>query len=1226
VPIIELLLAIPIPEAYLADAERFSFMGTPKAQALYSIISFIMRMFHRRYVLRAKPKKKSDAMVTEPVADAAATAEAAGGAPAHETRANDTIGEQIAGHDEDDTSMDDEYSSDMDEPNRDETHAVTDVRVPPAVAEAPAAEAEQQKEKVDANYVINMVHKGTTFRKVRFFMEQMIYGPGISSGYILWVACYDKSCFGSIFLSLLGYNGIFHANPNSMEKLAQKGSLMEKASMKIFSAAEYVHCLRTCSSAVTVPDRVINSEDTIDFNSPYHLKNFFSVENAKLVFPEVSLEDGSPVHWNWRCPPNTPRSFGRSPQNSCYAEFIREIPPTEVDSPDTLRGFRPYLIEAACQILTSEGTLPRLTRIDPAIGHPVPRAYTKAEIVANYGVMNEIRRAAIDDIIHMLHNKMMSTPKEYLNPLFTKHDYFYYVANIVKEKRKNNATTEEIHDIFRLMYNDFSSNLVDEGIHLNCSKAQRDIFMRYLNMKLPQKYEPMMYRQSSDLDPMTDVLFQFCENLQKYLRLHKGDRFTLALYFFLTGLPIDTLDAEDLQNVAAMGPQQKGKSTGARIVNDIIAPERIYTLNNVTNNALHVLGNWNGYIVVCDEADVARLLGIDLNAKSGAPPQSSMTTLSNDLKTLYTNGGWLLITSYDIADKENRSNKRTLFQARTTWWFMQNCQIRTIMASPLASRLFFMRYTDEGKSLLDGDELQNMDGKVSKNTKEGTSEFGRAFIDFCQFVDRLTFIYNHFVMMGAFDPIDTDLILATLNSMNISLRKAGFTPYDDRLKGRGITLIRRFSVWLCIATWAGTEVSRTYVDRCKKLTLDFDVLVEIDRFIKANTPTNTAIAFVMSVFSGENTKDRITVIHQLLKKYYRLNSTRFKQNPAHDDKTYVLSPFLSKADMLNELTDLSDVPMSPEDLDNYYYELTKYVMKDNHGKTVHAMRFVRNVEGKLVTEFSIKFLEMEQGNTIREAYLAMLRDCLNLQCTKPTKVLTMFPLTYIHHGITVRLGGVLQPLQLGRGRNVLTYLVPSTSRNREDEPFIMHHYADDFGTQKDATRHYTLALRREMNNMLAIANGDIAAELPAYPEAFARRICDKVQGQREHKKYASMCGNIIPHYYVVTDMVAQERVMEEQSAVDAIKTCTGANHVPAATTLAYRQLLNFYVLWNDFLYKRWMLYINKQHWLKNVLDKKYMPKAHRRELAIHHVERETNVGKVAHAFRSIHRLKKFHIH
>ena len=98
VPIIELLLAIPIPEAYLADAEKFTFMGTPKAQALYNILSFIFRMFHRRYVLKAKPKKKSDATVTEPVADAAAQEESAGGAPAHETRANSGIGEQIAGH------------------------------------------------------------------------------------------------------------------------------------------------------------------------------------------------------------------------------------------------------------------------------------------------------------------------------------------------------------------------------------------------------------------------------------------------------------------------------------------------------------------------------------------------------------------------------------------------------------------------------------------------------------------------------------------------------------------------------------------------------------------------------------------------------------------------------------------------------------------------------------------------------------------------------------------------------------------------------------------------------------------------------------------------------------------------------------------------------------------------------------------------------------------------
>lgn len=1229
-PPIEINMAIPIPEAYLADAEKMTFMGTPKAQNLYSLISFTFLMVHRRYVLRAKPKKK-DTIVTEPVNDGTS------GAPATEVngplnpvlpeaaRANEALGEEVARYDEENTSSNEEYSSDQEVPNPDEMAAVTDVHLPPVQPPGDAAAQEKEKDKIDANYVMNFIYKGATFRKVRFFMEKVIYGQGISAGFILWVTWYDRSVFSSIFLSLLGYNSVFHANPSNMEKLMQKGSTMEKASMKIFSPVQYVDCLRNCSSIV-LPDRILNSEDLVDFNSPYNLKNFFSVDNAKLIFPERSPSDNSILHWNWRVPPGT--LFGRSPHKFYYPELIREVSPKEVDSPNTLRGFAPYLCDVACQILTSENTLPRLTRVG-ANGQVEERPYTKAEIAEQYGVMNDIRRAAIDNIISMLSNKLMSGAKEFCDPLRIKYDYFFHVAHTIKQKKKTLTKEEELHDIFRSMYGDLYLNLVDDGVNMNCSKAQREIFANYTHMKLPQKYDPLMYEQRSDLPPMADVLFQFCENFQDCLRIHKGDRFTLLLYFFLTGLPIDSLENEDLQNVAAMGPQQKGKSTGAQLASLIMTPERIYTLNNITNNALHVLGNWNGYVVVCDEADVAKLLGIDINSKTNSNVQSNMTTLCNDFKTIFVNGGLLVIVYYNTGDKENRSTSVCLFQANASFWFMQNGQLRTIMASPLASRLFFMRYTDEGKSLLDGDELLNMDGKVSKNAKDFTSAFGKTFIEFCQFIDRLTFIYNHFVMMGAFTPIDTDLILATLNSMNGMLRKAGFTAYDDRLKQRTITIIRRFTVWLCITTFFGTEIGRVYVERAKKLTLDFDVLIALDKFIKANSPNPIAIAFVMSVFSGENTKDRISVIHRLLKKYYKIHHEQFKHNDLHQDADYMMVPCTHKSDLLSALIDIADVPLQPEDLDNYFFELTKYTMKDPKGNTIRALRYTQGPTHRLTMEMNVHFLNMDQTSNIRTTYLELLRNCLNLQGTLPTTVLTAFPFEHTHHGKLVRLGGVLHPVYLGNGRNVLKYLVPSTSLQRSKQQFIEHIYTDDFGYKKDPNLHYTLAVRRQFNQQLNISTcvipHDIVA-LPSYPMHFANEICAKVDMANTKRSYTTMCMHLVPYYCAKIDTVMRDDEMERDRAATELKECLGLDYIPSNIIEAYCLLLESYANWNRHLYLYWCTYIYKWRWLHCVSKNPVMhEKATYYELMLHQISIESTTRDALLDFNRIKHLRKMMI-
>ena len=1117
-------IAIPIPVSALD--QQLSFTGTPTGEAYAKLVYFMLQMCCDRFSRKRKPKAQKR--------NAPADVNLAAPAGAPRTGEDDATSE---GSDDDD----DDDESDLEEDDEAAEHA-RNMALPTAEGALAAAnplnanpssvELEAMDHSDDA-YEILMNHEGRKWRKVRVFLETVVQGRGVIAGYVLWFCFYEQNLYNRMFLSFLGHNQAFVSkNAPALQKMRAKPNdydIATRKSIEINSVTSYKDCIRQITGArIPLPDRQLTNLELIRDDCPYNLINVFCYANIERFFP------GS---WNFNNALNASQT-NNLPCHPRYPWFIMEVPDSLVEMPY-------QFAQVPIDTLLREEVLKIL--------RPTSGAITPA--------LND----EINEFVSSMPNIWQQRINEKINQLLEKRDYLYRTSNIVKDMREHGATDADVTQYFRDRFSTLHHELFRNPAsgNINCSEIEYIALRDAPSLTLPRSSEPVLFPHRSSLPLRSDMLRQFLETLVRHCFMHKGDRLNQAVSVYLASLPCDSAYTMDEIVLGLFGEKETGKSTAHILREHMTTEKRFKRLDAVTSKTLEINENWNNHIMLFDEVS-AYVLGIEPTG-SASKGANTGNSLVNAQKQIFT-GGYHTGTYFmsDSVDRANRSNGTYMLTGAGSWIFSQNLGMNVVHMSPLISRYCLFHNQYFSREFIDPDSTSNNDNGLTRDIEASVGPYGRRFLRFMQKIDLIMLIYCVYVKMGCFQPLDMTFARCVMNAMNDAFSRKHMRKYSNRLGDRIRTMIRRTDIWLSVLTFFASGLSLVLLPN--KTHLDFDVLVQLDKYIQANGCSVQAICYVLTLFSTEIIVDTTHIVQDAFKTYYDEFPEKFSASDT--DAEYVKPPFRSKADMAKWLTEMTGI--NATDAPNALFNLTKMMPKDSAG--VNLYRPLIYAESHIAAYLIHRHFLTNNGPHIREDFTTILHQSLCLERSSTRVVLTSFHHQhYVSESHKVTLGAIhrcliIQPL---RGR----YLVLHKHNPNEedvDHPTLIEYITNDYLIPPDPVLHDQ--------------DTPIVASIPRpeYPAEFAYSYYTTLMERRREMSFLTEASTCIPSYCVTADVMlldAANASMELTSRIQRLFPNT--NHQEQLEELFVAQ-----TEWYRLLHRQWKMNYHYLQWLHYAVRKR----------------------------------------
>lgn len=1115
-------IAIPIPVSALDS--QLNFTGTPTGENSARLVYFMLQMCFDRFSRKRKPK------APKRNAPADVTLAAPAGAP---TTAEGEATSEQSEDDEDESDLDEddeaaEHARNMTLPTADNTVAAANnpVNANPSTAELEAMDHG------DEAYEILMNHEGRKWRKVRIFLETVVHGRGVICGYVLWFCFYEQNLYNRMFLSFLGYNQAFAAkNAPALDKMRAKPNdygIATRKSIEINSVTSYKDCIRQIvGGKIALADRQLTNMELVRDDCPYNLINVFCLANIERFFP------GS---WNFNNALNASQNTNR-PSHPRYPWLIMEVPDSLMDNPN-------QFVQVPIDTLLREEVIKIL--------RPTCGAITPA--------LND----EINAFVSSMPNVMQQRINEEINRLLEQRDYVYRTSNIIKDMREHGATDADVEQYFRDRFTTIHHELFrnTSSGNINCSQAEYVALRDAPSVTLPRSSEPFLFPHRSSLPLRSDMLRQFLETLVRHCFMHKGDRLNQAVSVYLASLPCDSAYTLDEVVLGLFGEKETGKSTAHILREHMTTEKRVKRMDAVTPKTFEINDNWNNHIMLFDEVS-ATVLGIEPTGSAGKGANTG-NALVNAQKQMFT-GGYHTGTYFmsDSTDRASRSNGTYMLTGAGSWIFSQNLGMNIVHMSPLISRYCLFHNQYFSRSFADPDSTSNNDNGLTRDMEASVGPYGRRFLKFMKKIDLIMLIYCVYVKMGCFETMDMTFARCVMNAMNDQLAKKHMRKYSNRLGDRLRTMIRRTDIWLSILTFFASGLSLQLLPN--KTHLDFDVLIQLNKYIHANGCSAQAICYVLTLFSTEIIVDTSHIVRDALKSYFDDFPEKFP--PSETDVSYVKPPFRSKADMAKWLTETTGI--NAMDAPNALFNLTKTAPMDDTGITLY--RPMIYAESHIAAYLIHRHFLTNDGPHIREDFTNILHQSMCLERSSCQVVLTSFHHQHLvsdKHIVT--LGAihrclVIQPL---RGR----YLVLHKHNPNEedvDHPTIIEYITNDFVIPRDTT--------------LCNVDTPVVENIPRpdYPSEFAYSYYSKLMERRREMSFLTEASSCIPSYCVTADVM----LLDEASA--SLELDTRIQRLFPNTVLAekFQELFVAQTEWYRLLHRQWKMNFHYLQWLQYAVRK-----------------------------------------